>query len=240
MGASNTYQTIRLRDIATSERPQERLERLGAEALSDIELLAMLLRSGTPKMDVLSIAGKLMNEAGSLAKLTSWNENDFKEIKGIGKVKALQLQAVMEIARRILSNNATTTKLFDQPESVFSYFQSIVTGLEIEKFWVLCLNRRNRLLKKKEVSSGTASSSLAHPREVFREAIKSGACAIICVHNHPSGDPSPSSADIKTTRQLREASRTIGIELIDHLIIGNRDEDPSHRGFYSFKEAGLL
>jgi DNA repair protein RadC len=240
VGTSNKYQAIRLRDIATAERPQERLERLGPTALSDIELLAMLLRSGTQGMDVLSIAGKLMSEAGSLAKLITWTEDDFREVKGIGKVKALQLLTVMEIARRILSQKIKSPKIFDRPDLVFTHFQPIVAGLEVEKFWIFCLNRRNRLLKQKEISSGTASSSLVHPREVFREAIKIGASAIICIHNHPSGDPSPSSADIKITRQLRDASQAIDIELIDHLIIGTREADPSHFGFYSFRESGIL
>src|SRR5690606_32026595 len=112
--------------------------------------------------------------------------------------------------------------------------------LEVEKFWALCLNRKNRLLKVCEVTSGTASNSLVHPREVYREAIRSGASAVICAHNHPSGDPSPSGADIKVTRQLREAASVVGIDLLDHVILGQPTADPRHLGYYSFQESGLL
>jgi DNA repair protein RadC len=110
----------------------------------------------------------------------------------------------------------------------------------VEKFWVLCLNRKNRLIKRVEISSGSATSSLAHPREVFRAAIREGACAIACVHNHPSGDPAPSAADMQVTRQLREAARAVDIELIDHVIIGRASADPLGLGYFSFRAAGML
>jgi DNA repair protein RadC len=112
--------------------------------------------------------------------------------------------------------------------------------LAVEKFWVLCLNRKNRLLKQVEVTSGTATSSLAHPREVFREAIRHGATAVVCVHNHPSGDPAPSAADVQVTRQLRDAAKAVDIELLDHVIVGRAGADPQGRGYYSFREAGVI
>lgn len=231
---------IRLCDLAAGERPQERLERFGAAALSDTELLAMLLRSGSREMNVLSLASRLVSEAGSLPDLISWTEPDYRRLKGIGHVKALQLVAVMEVARRVLGQRRGEAPLLNRPELVCSFFQPIVTGLVVEKLWALCLNRKNRLIKCVEVTSGTATSSLVHPREVFRSAIREAATTVICVHNHPSGDPAPSSADIQVTRRLREAAAAVDIELADHLILGNKTADPAGRGFYSFREAGLL
>lgn len=230
----------RLREIAVGERPQERLEKHGAAALSDTELLAMLLRSGTRGQDVLTLSSRLIAEAGSLAGLISWKETDFKKLKGIGRVKAFQLLAVMEIARRVVGQQTGDTEQLSRPDRVAIYFQSMIAGLEVEKFWVLCLNRKNRLLKRVEITSGTATAALAHPREVFREAIREAASAVVCVHNHPSGDPAPSAADMQVTRQLREAARTVDINLLDHIILGRTSADPIGRGYYSFRSAGLL
>jgi DNA repair protein RadC len=232
--------THRLRDMAVAERPQERLQRHGPGALSDTELLAMLLRSGTRGHDVLSVATRLLAEAGSLAQLITWREADFCRLKGIGRVKALQLLTVTEIARRILSQQTGEAPILDRPEMVAAYFQPIVAGLEVEKFWVLCLNRKNRLIKRVEVTSGIATASLAHPREVFREAIREAAVAIVCVHNHPSGDPMPSPQDMTMTRQLREAAKTVAIDLIDHVILGKKANDPTGIGYYSFRATGFL
>lgn len=223
--------SFRLRDLAVGERPQERLERFGAAALSDTELLAMLLRSGSRDMDVLSLASRLIADAGSLGGLISWTETDFQRLKGIGRVKALQLVTVLEIARRVLDQRRGEAPILNRPELVFAYFQPIIPGLEVEKLWVLCLNRKNRLIKRVEVTSGTATGSLAHPREVFRAAIREAATAVICVHNHPSGDPAPSSADLQVTRRLREAAQAIDIELMDHLILGSKTGDPAGCGY---------
>jgi len=237
---NGAYQAVRLREMAVNERPQERLEKHGPAPMSDTELLAMLLRSGSRDLDVMALSSRIISEAGSLSELVKWSSADFKRLKGIGKVKALQLIAVMEIARRVLVQKNDFQPHFNSPDLVFQYFRPVAAGLEVEKFWVLCLNRKNRLMKKTEVTSGTASSSLVHPREVFREAIRAGALSIIAVHNHPSGDPSPSSADIQVTRQLREAGKTVSIDILDHIIIGSVANDPAQQGYYSFKEAGFL
>ena len=130
--------------------------------------------------------------------------------------------------------------MLNRPELIAAHMASFTRGLAVEKFWVLCLNRKNRLKKLVEVTSGTATSALAHPREVFRSAVQNGATAIAWVHNHPSGDPAPSSADVQVTRQLREASRTMDIELLDHVILGEAAADPAGLGFYSFRQAGIL
>lgn len=230
----------RICDMVASERPQERLERLGAEALSDRELLAMILRSGPRGVDVLSMSGQLLDAAGSLVQLLRWSAEDFMQIRGIGKVKALQLLAIMQFAKRILQEQEGDIHTFDSPELVARYFRPLLAGAEVEHFWVLCLDRKNRLLRRVEATKGTATNSLVHAREVFREAIKLSATAIIAVHNHPSGDPAPSRADIHVTRQLREAAKIIGIDLIDHIILGEAAKDPSRLGYYSFNDAGLI
>ena len=232
--------TNRLRDTAAGERPQERLEKFGAAALSDTELLAMLLRSGTRGQDVLTLASRLVSEAGSLAGLIGWEEKQFRQLKGIGHVKALQLMTVMEIARRVVSQQGSETPVLNTPELVSAYFAPLAFGLEVEKFWVLCLNRKNRLIKCVEISSGSAVATLAHPREVFRPAIRESASAVVCAHNHPSGDPAPSSHDLTLTRQLREAANAVDIVLLDHVILGRPSADPLGRGYYSFRAAGVL
>ncbi len=235
-----TSPPLRLRDLAVSERPQERFERLGPSALSEIELLALILRKGTRTDDVLAVSQRLLAQASSLEALLQWTEADLQGIKGIGRVKAAQLAIVFEIARRVRTKDEVRSDLFKDAAEVFAHFGFRAKGLGVEKFWVLCLNRKNRLIREHEATSGTASSSLVHPREVFREAIRAGASAVICVHNHPSGDPAPSAADIQVTRQLREASRAVDIDLLDHVIIGNRASDPIGRGYYSFRDAGVL
>ncbi len=222
------------------ERPQERLEALGAGALTDKELLAMMLRSGQKGMDVLAVAESLLSAAGSLYTLLGWTREDFEDIKGIGKVKALQLVSLMEISKRTLLENQDPAPMLDSPEAVSRFLRARAHGLEIEKFWALNLNRKNRLLRCVEVTSGTATASLVHPREVFRAAIRSGASALIVAHNHPSGDPAPSRADIQVTRQLREAAKVVAIDLLDHVVIGKPGADPQSLGYYSFNDAGLI
>lgn len=226
--------------MAAGERPQERLERLGPAALSDTELLAMLLRHGTRGQDVMTLATRLLAEAGSLAALLTWRGREFRQLKGIGPVKALQLLTVMEVTRRVTGQQAGDAPLLNRADLVAAYFQPFSLGLEVEKFWVLCLNRKNRLLRRVEVTSGTATAALAHPREVFREAIREAATAVVCAHNHPSGDPAPSAADLQITRQLREAAKAVDIDLLDHVILGRPTADPTGRGYYSFREAGLI
>jgi DNA repair protein RadC len=239
-GPARPYPPNRILVLPAGERPQERLEKLGAAALSDTELLAMLLRSGTRGQDVLTLASRLISEAGSLSGLLAWHEADFRHLRGIGRVKALQLVAAMEVARRAIRLPAHEAPVLNRADLIAVYLESVTSGLEVEKFWVLCLNRRNRLRKRVEVSSGTATAALAHPREVFRSAIREASAAVVCAHNHPSGDPSPSAADIQLTRQLREAAAAVDIPLLDHVIIGRRGADPLGRGYYSFREAGLL
>lgn len=232
--------TLTIGQLCVHEQPQERIERLGPSALRDEELLALLLRTGTPGRDVLRVAESLLLEAGSLASLASWGTADFARIPGIGRVKALQLLSVIELSRRMQTGSGSPQPLLRTPIDVVEYMIPFIRGLEVEKFWVLCLNTRHRLIRRIEATSGTATASLAHPREVFRDAIRLASTAVIVVHNHPSGDPQPSAADIQVTRQLREAARILNIDLVDHVIVGARESDPSGRGHYSFRDSGLL
>lgn len=226
-------------NIPIGERPQERLETKGPAALSDAELLAIVLRSGTRSLDVLSLSRDILHGIGSLRGLLRMTPDDLCGFHGIGRIKALQMQAMIEISRRILSSGEVAP-LMDTPEKVYHWLRASAEGETVEKFWVLSLNRKNRLLKCRAVTSGTATASLVHPREVFREAIQNSASALICAHNHPSGDPSPSQADIRATRQLREAAKVVQLDLLDHVIIGQSDHDPGGNGYYSFAESGLL
>ena len=228
-----------LNSLPVCERPQERLKSKGPSALSDAELLAILLRSGTRGNDVLSLSHEILKGIGSLRGLLHLTVEDLQNHSGIGGVKALQLQATIEIARRILTSGEPAP-LMDSPDRIYRWLRPLADGEPVEKFWVLSLNRKNRLLRCQAVTSGTATASLVHPREVFREAIRSSASALVCAHNHPSGDPSPSQADIRATRQLREAAKVVQLDLLDHVIIGQLEHDPSGAGFYSFAEAGLL
>ncbi|HWA08326.1 MAG TPA: DNA repair protein RadC [Opitutaceae bacterium] len=227
--------------MAVSEQPPQRLENFGVRAVSDTELLAMLLQgNGTRPEQATRIATGIIAEAGSIAGLLAWEALDYRQREGIGRIKGLQLAAVAEIARRMMTGARASAPMINRAELAAAHLAPIAAGLPIEKFWVLCLNRKNRLIKQVEVTSGTATAALAHPREVFRTAIRESATAIICAHNHPSGDPAPSSADIHATRQLREAAKTVDIELIDHVIVGEVSADPLSRGYYSFRNAGLL
>lgn len=241
MNENATYPLPRIKDLAVAERPQERQERHGPAVLTDAEQLAMLLRHGSAGRSVKCIADELLAAAGgSLAGMLHWHADDFRRVKGVGRVKAQQLVSVLEITRRLIAGHEVVTPPMHRPEMVARLFEAELLGLKVEKFWALSLNRRNRLLRRDAISSGTATSSLAHPREVFREAIKAGAVAVVAVHNHPSGDPTPSASDVAVTRQLNEAARAIQIDLVDHIILGLRGADPNGRGYYSFRDAGLL
>ena len=228
-----------LQALAMDERPQERLSRHGAGALSEAELLAMLLRSGSRGCDVLAVARSLLQEAGGLQGLLRWSVEDFRCQHGVGEVKALQLMAVLELARRLLASAPQTQPSFHEPSLAYRFLYPHLAGLDREHVVVLCLNRRNRLLKYEVLTQGTGTSSLVHPAECFRPAIRAGAPAVIIAHNHPSGDPAPSEADRTVTRRLREAAEILELTLLDHLVVGDAGRDPQGRGYFSFADAGL-
>lgn len=229
-------------EMAVSEQPPQRLENFGTAAVSDTELLAMMLQgNGTCPTQAVALASRVLAEAGSISALLTWGAAEYRRLKGIGRIKALQLAATAEIARRMMSPSCSSLPLLNRADLIAAHLRPIAAGLTVEKFWVLCLTRKNRLIKQVELTSGTATSTLAHPREVFRAAIREpGTVAVVCAHNHPSGDPQPSAPDLHITRMIREAAKAIDIEFIDHVILGRADADPTGRGYYSFKEAGIL
>ncbi len=230
----------RLLGLAADERPRERALHHGVAALDDLELTALILRSGTAGLDVITLAEKLLAEAGSLHALARWREPDFRRLKGIGRVKAVQLCTVFEIARRVLSAERQLAPELGEPEAVYAYLRPRALGLDVEKCWVLTVNSRNRLLRCTELTSGTANQTLVRTAEVLREAVREAASGFILAHNHPSGDPEPSSADLRITRQLRTAADTLEIRLHDHLIVGDPAVDRAGLGYYSFKRGGHL
>ncbi|MEK9773447.1 MAG: DNA repair protein RadC [Opitutae bacterium] len=231
---------LTLKDLPVKDRPQERLEKYGPRPLSDRELLAMLLRSGTARHDVLALADIIIKEAGSLAGLVRWDVSDFQKVPGVGKVKALQLSVHLEIAQRIAQGSRLKKLELDEPVKVWNLLYPEAISESVEKVWVLCLDRKNRVLRKEVITSGTATGCLVHPREVFRPAIRWGATAVILAHNHPSGDPSPSTSDLQVTRKIAEASKHLDLEFIDHVIIGEPSICPSGCGYYSFSDNGLV
>ncbi len=224
----------------SDDRPRERLAKLGPRALMDAELFALLIGSGTKGAPVEQVSRALLAEAGGLAPMATWEAADFARVHGLGPAKAAELAAVMELARRIRERAQDPGEKLDAPHKVWARMEPLAAGLTVEKCWVLCLNRRNRLLALQEVSSGTATSALLHPREVFRQALRHGAPAAIVAHNHPSGDPTPSGADRAVTRQLTDAGRVVGVELLDHVVLGRPEADPGGKGWFSFGEAGLI
>lgn len=226
--------------MISEDRPRERLARLGPRALMDAELFALLIGTGTKGAPVQQVSQALLNEAGSLATLATWETTDFARVHGLGPAKAAELAAVMELARRIRERAHDPGERLDSPAKVWARMEPLAAGLMVEKCWVLCLNRRNRLMALHEISSGTATSALLHPREVLRQVLRHGAPAAIVAHNHPSGDPSPSAADRTVTRQLVEAGRIVGVEVLDHVILGRPEADPVGKGWFSFGEAGLI
>ena len=225
---------------ACAEPPDQRFVEYGASALSDTELLAVILRGGAKVRDGMNVSARLIREAGSLEALLSWQAEDFRRVQGIGPATARQLVAIGEAARRMAKGAVRNEKRIASAADVLLQLRPEVMGLCVEKFWLLCLNRKSRLIKLVEISSGSSTSALVCPRDVFREAVRHGAVQIIGVHNHPSGDPAPSAADLTITRQLKEVSRHLEIDFADHVIVGDQQSDPLGRGYFSFREAGLV
>ena len=233
-------QPNRLLALAEGERPQERALAHGVGSLADTELLALPLRSGTRGHDVRSLASRLLAEAGSLHALARWRDADFRRLKGIGRVKALQLCTVMEVTRRVLGTERQLAPELQTPEDIYDYLRPRALGLDVEKCWVISLNTRNRVLRCAELSSGTSRQTLVRPAEVMREAVREGAGAFVLAHNHPSGDPRPSAADATITRQLRGAAEAVDVRMHDHVILGDPIADPAGLGYFSFRCAGVL
>jgi len=227
----STYKPIK--EWRKDERPRERLLSNGPSSLSDSELLAIVISTGTKSVSALDLARSLLERFQSLSELASRDVSELKSIKGIGTAKAVTLSAVFEISRRIQSFNLDESTIFHSPDDVANYFIPRLFGLKQERFYVVLLNSSNRIIRVKLVTEGTLTASLVHPREVFRYAITEAAASIILVHNHPSGNPQPSADDIEMTKKLVSAGKLIDIPVLDHLIIAGKN-------FTSFARLGLL
>ncbi|GAA3408341.1 DNA repair protein RadC [Paenibacillus hodogayensis] len=222
-----------MRDMPLSERPRERMLRDGAKALSNAELLAILLRTGTFQESAVALAQRLLIEAGGLRQLVEMNIEQLTALKGIGHAKALQIQACIELGRRVVRTSQPDTVTIRSPGDVALLVAEELRYLQKEHFVCLFLNTKNHVIGQETLSIGSLNASIVHPREVFLAAIKRSSASIICVHNHPSGDPTPSPEDVDITRRLVEAGSVIGIDVLDHVIIGDKRN-------VSLKELGLM
>ena len=228
---------IKIREMPQDERPREKLLGRGAAALTDPELLAILLRTGVPGANAVEVARQLLERYGSLSGLSRCTIKEIASIRGIGAAKAIQLVAAFGLGRRLASERLARQKL-DSPELVHDLVDAEMRTLHKESLRVILLDTRYHLLRMEEVSLGSVNESIAHPRDVFRPAVIASAYAVIVVHNHPSGDPSPSQSDHSLTRRLAEAAELLQIKLLDHIIIGAPAE--GRLPYFSFKEAGVL
>lgn len=227
-----------MRETPERERPRERLAALGPEHLRESELIAILLRTGTKAMPVTNLAEHLLQSFGhSIGRLAQATSRDLQRVPGVGKDKAATLRAAFELARRLVKEAPAEPPLLDSPARVADFLREDMRRLEVETFHVLLLNRRRRLITAERLSQGTLDTLLVHPREVFRSAIAANASAIVVAHNHPSGDPTPSEADIKATRDLIRAGHVLKIEVLDHVILGRRTAE-RERDYMSLKELG--
>jgi DNA repair protein RadC len=215
------------------ERPRERLRALGPEALSESELLALLLRTGSKGRDAQAVARGMLVGGGGLRALCESPLAALCDVPGLGPAKAGTLIAAVEIGRRIASTRLCRGDPIRSPADVHAHFHQRLRARRREHFMVLLLDGRHRVMSESQVSQGTLTASLVHPREVFRPAVRAAAAAIVLVHNHPSGDPTPSAEDLEVTRRLVSAGEILGIRIVDHVVV-------AEQGYYSLQENGQL
>ncbi len=217
---------MKIAEISPENRPRERLKREGIETLSDAELLAIILQKGNREENVIDMSNRLITTY-SINKLSECSLQELQEIKGIGEAKAMQIQAIFELQKRTQTDR-TKTKI-KSAKDVYEYCKPKIGDKLKEYFIILLLDTKNKIIKDETISIGTLNSSIIHPREVFKSAIKESANSIIIVHNHPSGDPEPSQEDIKITNILFKAGELLSIKVLDHVIIGKNE-------WYSFND----
>jgi DNA repair protein RadC len=218
MGDTFTY---RIADMLPEDRPRERLERSGPESLTTPELLAILFRTGTAKKNAVQVAEELFRALGGLGGIATASLDELSSSDGVGRVKAIEVKAAVELGKRLSATQEQAKPVIRSPESVAMLMMSDLRYEQREHLYALVLDARNQVRHTRLISTGTLTESLVHPREVFREAIRFSAAAIVLVHNHPSGDPEPSPQDIATTKRLMEAGKILGIDVLDHVIIGD-------------------
>ncbi len=233
---------VRIRDLPPDLQPRELLERFGPAHVPDDVLLAVLLRTGMPGRNVLDLARELLRRHRSLAELSRASLAELASIKSIKKVKALTLIAAFELGRRVRDEQLRDRPTIRSPADVDRAVRPHAERESVEVFWVLPLNKKNRLIPRHpvEITRGILDASLVHPREVFEPAIRTCSAAVILCHNHPSGDPTPSADDLAMTRRLVEAGRTVDIRVLDHVILGRAADPDSPRRYCSLRESGLV
>lgn len=225
---------IRIKDIPAIDRPRERLKNFGVYSLSNEELLAIILKTGTREASAKILSTKLLSQVGGIRNLPKLNLSELTKIKGIGEAKACTLLAVIELSKRINQEVATIQNLkITSSLLVYKYYKDIFKNQFQEHFYCIYLDNNKRVIEDKLLFKGTLNQSIVHPREVFKEAYLLSASSIICIHNHPSGNLVPSNEDIALTDRLAYIGQILGIEIIDHVIIGNT-------GYYSFYENNLI
>ena len=213
-----------IKDLTKHDRPYEKCLQLGASSLTDSELLAVILRTGVKGISSLELARQILNSQNDeegILNIHYLTLEKLREIKGIGEVKSIQILCLSELAKRLSKATAKKGLLFNQPATIAAYYMEEMRHQEQEVMKLLMLNTKSNLIGEYMISKGTVNASLVSPREVFIEALEKHAVYIILMHNHPSGDPTPSQSDILLTRRVKEAGSLIGIELLDHIIIGN-------------------
>ncbi|WP_411787843.1 RadC family protein [Halobacillus rhizosphaerae] len=222
-----------IKDVPKEERPRERLIELGSPHLSNQELLAILLGSGSRNESVMDLSQRLLVHFEGIMLLKDATIEELTSIRGIGLAKAVLIISAIELGKRMQQMKPAERYMIRSPEDGADFVMEEMRDLKQEHFICLFLNTKNQVLHRQTIFIGSLNASIVHPREVFKEAVKRSAASIICAHNHPSGDPTPSQEDIHVTRRLQECGKMIGIELLDHLVIGDRK-------FISLKEKGYL
>ncbi|HWH70669.1 MAG TPA: DNA repair protein RadC [Candidatus Sulfotelmatobacter sp.] len=228
-----------IRELPDSERPRERLLAQGADALKKSELIAILLRTGTQGVSAIEVAEQLLQAHETLDNLSRATVPELRRIKGIGRDKAVTLVAAFTLARLLAREMRQEFPTLDTPERVADLLREDNRLYEVEHFQVLLLNTRRKLIRVEKISQGTLDTILVHPREVFKVAIVANAAALVLVHNHPSGDPTPSEADIKVTRDLIRAGQLLKIEVLDHVILGRASQERP-KDYLSLRELGYF
>lgn len=230
---------IRIKDLPDSERPRERLCELGADALRTSELIAILLRTGMKGVSAIQIGEQLLQRFGTLDALARASLVELRKTKGIGRDKAIALKAAFTLAQRMARELHGDSPLLDNPERIADYLREETRNYAVEHFKAVLLNTRRKLIRVENISQGTLDTILVHPREIFKCAIAANASAIVLVHNHPSGDPSPSDADIKVTRDIIRAGELLKIDVLDHVILGRKTAEGG-RDYASLRELGYF